>query len=100
VTNSMKVNSVEQAAFGDVILYQTADGASAIDVFLKGETVWLTLNQMAELFGRDNSVISRHLRNIFQTGELLREATVAKNATVQDEGGRRVTRHIEWYNLT
>jgi prophage maintenance system killer protein len=95
----MKDNSVEQAAFGDVILYQTADGASAIDVFLKGETVWLTLNQMAELFGRDNSVISRHLRNIFQTGELLREATVAKNATVQDEGGRRVTRHIEWYNL-
>lgn len=84
---------------GEIILYQSEDGTSAFDVHLKDETVWLSLNQMAELFGRDNSVISRHLRNIFQTGELPREATVAKNATVQDEGGRRVTRYIEWYNL-
>ncbi len=54
---------------------------------------------MAELFGRDKSVISRHLRNIYKSGELERDATVAKNATVQKEGGRRVTRQIEWYNL-
>ncbi|MEZ0328513.1 MAG: hypothetical protein ABWK15_02940 [Dissulfuribacterales bacterium] len=50
---------------GEIILYQSEDGISALDVHLKDETVWLTLNQMAELFGRDNSVISRHLRNIF-----------------------------------
>ncbi len=94
MTSAMQENEKEQGQFGQVILYQAADGSSGIDVFLKDETVWLTLNQMAELFGRDNSVISRHLRNIFQTGELLREATVAKNATVQSEGGRQVTRHM------
>jgi len=84
---------------GEIVLYQSEDGHAAIDVQLKDETVWLTLNQMAELFGRDKSVVSRHLRNIFETGELAREATVAKNATVQDEGGRKVTRDIESFNL-
>jgi prophage maintenance system killer protein/prophage antirepressor-like protein len=85
--------------YGEIVLYQADDGHSVIDVHLKDETVWLTLNQMAELFGRDKSVISRHLRNIFKTGELERDATVAKNATVQIEGRRRVTRYIEWFNL-
>ncbi len=85
--------------YGEIVLYQADDGHSVIDVHLKDETVWLTLNQMAELFGRDKSVISRHLRNIFKTGELERDATVAKNATVQNEGRRRVTRYIEWFNL-
>lgn len=66
---------------GDVILYQTEDGRTALDVRLAGETVWLTLNQMADLFGRDKSVVSRHLRNIFVTKELSKKATVAKNAT-------------------
>src|SRR5437667_8407339 len=54
---------------------------------------------MAELFGRDKSVISRHLRNVFASGELEREATVAKNATVQREGGREVAREVEFFNL-
>ena len=85
--------------YGEIVLYQAEDARSVIDVRLKDETVWLTLNQMAELFGRDKSVISRHLRNIFKTGELERDATVAKNATVQKEGGRHVTRQIERYNL-
>ena len=88
-----------QADLGEIIIYQSEDGNSAIDVHLKDETVWLTLNQMGELFDRDKSVISRHLRNIFQAGELERDTTVAKNATVQTEGGRRVTRDIERYNL-
>lgn len=66
---------------------------------LDRETVWLSLSQMTELFGRDKSVISRHLRKIFQSGELEREATVAKNATVQSEGGREVVREIEFFNL-
>lgn len=85
--------------YGEIVLYQSDDSCSVIDVRLKDETVWLTLNQMANLFGRDKSVISRHLRNIFETGKLERDATVAKNATVQNGGGRRVNRYIEWFNL-
>ncbi len=84
---------------GEIILFQVENGQPALDVTLKDETVWLTLNQMSDLFDRDKTVISRHLRNIFQTSELTREATVAKNATVQVEGGRKVTRDIEGYNL-
>lgn len=88
-----------QPDHGNIILYKSEDGKAAIDVRLADETVWLTLKQMSEIFDRDKSVISRHLRNIFDTGELAREATVAKNATVQDEGGREVTRNIEYFNL-
>ena len=84
---------------GELILYQSADGHTRVDVQLKDESVWLTLNQIADLFERDKSVISRHLRNIFQSGELVREATVAENATVQQEGTRKVSRIIEWFNL-
>lgn len=84
---------------GKIIVYQSDDGKSVIDVRLKDETVWLSLKQLSELFDRDKSVISRHLRNIFETGELQREATVAKNATVQSEGGRTVKREIEYFNL-
>ena len=85
--------------FGEFVLYQTEDGETALDVRLDGDTVWLSLNQMAELFDRDKSVISRHLSNIFKSGELDREATVAKNATVQMEAGREVTRQVEYFNL-
>lgn len=84
---------------GEIILYQSPDGRAALDVRLEGETLWLSLNQMAGLFERDKSVISRHLRNIFKTGELDREATVAFFATVQEEGGRLVERQIEFFNL-
>ena len=80
-------------------IYQTADGKTQIDVRMEKDTLWLTLLQIAELFDRDKSVISRHLKNIFDTGELLREATVAKNATVQTEGDRYVSREIEYFNL-
>lgn len=55
---------------GEIILYQSEDGRATLDVHLKDETVWLTMNQMAELFGRDNSVSSRHLRSVFPPGEL------------------------------
>lgn len=72
---------------------------AALDVRLKAETLWLNLNQMAGLFERDKSVISRHLRNIYKTGELSRKATVAFFATVQEEGGRQVERRIEYFNL-
>jgi len=82
----------------EIILYQPNETVS-LEVRLDEETVWLTLNQMSILFGRDKSVISRHIATIFKEKELEREATVAKNATVQNENGRTVLRTIEYYNL-
>ncbi|OGR28764.1 MAG: hydroxyacid dehydrogenase [Desulfuromonadaceae bacterium GWB2_53_15] len=81
------------------LVYQTEDGKLKIDVRFEGETVWLSLNQLAELFQRDKSVISRHIKNVFDEGELLPEGTVAKSATVQIEGNKQVTREIEFFNL-
>jgi hypothetical protein len=83
----------------EFLLYQTEDGRTRIDVRLENETVWLTLNQMVELFQRDKSVISRHIGNVFKEGELSRDSTVAKFATVQKEGKRNVSRDVEFYNL-
>ncbi len=84
---------------GEILMYKPKGRLTEIQVNLKEQTVWLNLNQIAELFGRDKSVISRHLRNIFKTRELTKKATVAKNATVQTEGGREVIRQVEYYNL-
>lgn len=70
-----------------------------LEVNMKDETVWLTLDQLAQLFNRDKSVISRHIRNVFAEEELERTSTVANFATVQNEGNRSVTRNIEYYNL-
>lgn len=84
---------------GQIAIYQTEDGHTQIDVRMEADTLWLTLLQMAELFNRDKSVISRHLKNIFDSGELSQEATVAKTATVQTEGSRQVSREIEYFNL-
>ena len=67
-----------------IVVYKSNDGIVQLDVQLADETVWLTLSQLAILFDRDKSVISRHLRNIYAEGELTREASVAKNATVQN----------------
>jgi hypothetical protein len=83
----------------EIILYQSGELAEHIEVRLDEDTVWLTLNQMAQLFNKDKSVISRHLTNIYKEGELRKEATVAKNATVQTESGRKVKREIDYYNL-
>ncbi len=82
-----------------ILIYQTEDGQTQLEVNLEKETIWLTLNQMSDLFGRDKSVISRHLRNIFKTRELSKKATVANFATAQTEGNRHVTRQIEYFNL-
>ncbi|MBE6015883.1 MAG: cell filamentation protein Fic [Lachnospiraceae bacterium] len=84
---------------GEVIIYQTEDGLSKLEVNLQDETVWLSIDQMAELFQRDKSTISRHIKKIFEEEELVREATVAFFATVQNEGGRQVERNIEYFNL-
>ena len=84
---------------GQILLYQTPDGESRIEVTLQGETVWLSLDQMAELFQRNKSTISRHIKNVFEEGELQPDATVAFFATVQNEGKRKVERDIAYYNL-
>jgi hypothetical protein len=83
----------------EIVLFQSGELSEHIEVRLDEHTVWLTLNQMAQLFNRDKSVISRHLANVFREGELIQEATVAKNATVQIESGRKVQRSIDYYNL-
>lgn len=84
---------------GEFILYQTDDGRTRIEVRMQDETIWLSLNQLAELFQVDKSGVSRHLKNIFETGELQLAATVANFATVQQEGERTVTRNVDHYNL-
>jgi hypothetical protein len=90
---------VNESAASELILYQTDDQETKIDVRLAGDTVWLSLNQMAELFQRDKSVISRHIKNVFDEGEIDRPSTVAKFATVQSEGERSISRDIEFFNL-
>lgn len=80
----------------EIVVYEAPDGEVRVDVHLDRETVWLSLNQMADLFERDKSVISRHLRNVFDSGELEREAVVAKNATTAADGK---TYQVELFNL-
>jgi hypothetical protein len=80
-------------------LHQCEHGQTRVEVRFDGETAWLSLGQMAELFQREKSVISRHVKNVFVEGELSVEATVAKSATVQREGEREVTREVEYFNL-
>ena len=84
---------------GQVILYQTPDGESKIEVRLENDTVWLSADQMAELFQRNKSTISRHVKNVLEDGELEEASTVAFFATVQNEGDRKVERKIAFYNL-
>ena len=83
----------------EMIIHTTEDGLTKVNVNFDGDTVWLTMNQMAELFQRDKSTISRHIKNVFEEGELNREATVAFFATVQTEGERTVERMLDYYNL-
>ncbi len=83
----------------ELLIYTASDGSTQVQVRLQEEMVWLTLSQIADLFQRDKSVISRHIANIYKEGELEPEATVAKYATVQREGERQVNRELEHYNL-
>ena len=82
-----------------LVIYQIENGEIRIEVQICNESVWLSLNQMANIFERDKSVISKHLKNIFQTEELDRHSTVAKFAIVQQEGEREIKRWVEYYNL-
>lgn len=84
----------------EVLIYITEDGTVKLEVTMEAETVWLNLNQLCELFQRDKSVISRHIKNIYTEGELEESSTVAFFATVQNEGGRSIERKIAYYNLS
>ena len=95
-----KENNILESSKGQLLVYRDNDGSVKLEVRLQDETIWLTINQMAKLFGVDKSGISRHVKNIFESSELLREATVAKFATVQNEGNRNVTRVLEYYYLS
>ena len=83
----------------EIIIYQPDDITVRIDVRIEDETVWLNRYQIAILFGRDVKTIGKHINNVFLEGELQKNSTVAKFATVQNEGGRLVERQVEYYNL-
>lgn len=83
----------------DITLFTSEDGEVSLNVPLDKETVWLSLKQMSELFGRDKSVISRHIKKIFDSDELYKNQTVAYFATVQNEGSKTVERIIEYFNI-
>ena len=83
----------------EFLLYTAPNGAIKVEVLLSNETIWLTQKRMAELFGVGVAAISKHLDNIYESGELQREATLSVLETVQQEGVRQVTRKLEYYNL-
>ena len=82
-----------------IVIYQTEDGQTQIDVRLENETVWLTQAQMVELFQTTKQNVSLHVGNVFKEGELEQEATVKEYLTVQNEGNRKVARKVKYYNL-
>ena len=83
----------------EIVIYKDGELEIEVQVNSDNDTVWLTLNQIAELFERDKSSISRHISNIYKNGELDRNSTVAKIATVQKEGERSIERALDYYNL-
>lgn len=84
---------------GDLIIYEDENNKIEIEAFLYDETIWLPLNKIAELFEKDKSTISEHIKNIFDEQELDKNSTVGKFPTVQIEGKRKVNRNIDYYNL-
>ncbi len=83
----------------EMVLYQTEEGDVAVDAYIKDESIWITQKSMAELFGVQTPDISKHLTNIYEEGELSKEATISKMEIVQNEGGRQVKRRPIFYNL-
>jgi hypothetical protein len=82
-----------------IILYHTKSGGIELHVDNSQETVWATINQIADIFNVQKSAISKHIKNIYESEELSESSTVSKMETVQKEGSRNVSRNIEYYNL-
>jgi len=89
----------DRAKQGELLLYQTEDGKTRVEVRLEEETVWLNQKTMAELFQKDVRTINEHIKNIYAEGELSPEATIRKFRIVQSEGAREVSRDVDFYNL-
>ena len=94
---SMATEIQKYAPQGEVVIYQTEDGKSRIDVMLENETVWLTQEQMAALYDRDKTVVTRHINNVYNDGELDRKSTSAKYAFVPETRERQY--EVTLYNL-
>ena len=90
--NYINQNTADQ---GDIVIYRSQDGVTKIDVRFSDENVWLSLDQLAELFGRNKSTVSRHLKNIFEEEELVKDSVVAKIATTATDGK---TYMVDYYN--
>ena len=86
-------------SFTEVLMYKTPNNELHVEIYVQDETLWLRQQKIAELFGVVKSTISEHLSNIYNSGELQKEASVRKFRTVQNEGGRKVNRDLEYYNL-
>ncbi|MBP7552858.1 MAG: virulence RhuM family protein [Spirochaetes bacterium] len=86
-------------SFTEFVIYTSPNGKIKVEIFLHNENVWLTQAKIAELFGVERSVVTKHLLNIFKEGELIKESTCANFAQVKKEGERTVSRQIEFYNL-
>ncbi len=89
----------EDASKGDLLIYKTSDDSVKVDVVVQDESVWLSQKNLATLFATDKTVVSKHIKNILTEGELEEKRTVAKIATVQQEGERQVSRSISYYSL-
>jgi hypothetical protein len=94
-SNAMQDNTPNN----EIIIYEGAEGQPRVEVRMQGDTVWLSQSKIAELFGTTRANISIHAKNIFEEGELAKNATVKEYLTVQKEGDREVSREIEHYNL-
>ena len=99
VADRMSKADAQKTDQSKVVLYQTADRKVTVDVRFARETFWLTQKALAELFGVKTPAVNKHLKNIYASGELTREATISKMETVQTEGGREIARQLEFYNL-
>ena len=94
----MKIKKTTEG-FNEILLYTTPNEKVKVEIYLQDETIWLPQQKIADLFGVDRTVVTKHLINIYKEGELDKEATCAKIAQVQTEGGREVNRTIEFHNL-
>ena len=91
-----KIQSTTKDGFNEILLYNTPNGKVKVEIYLQNETIWLTQQKIADLFGVDRSVITKHLKNIFKTDELLEESVCAKIAHTADDGKSYLT---QFYNL-
>lgn len=94
-----KNNLAPKEGLNEILLYTTRNGKVKVEIYLQNETIWLTQQKIADLFGVERSVVTKHLSNIYNENELNKEATCAKIAQVQTESLRSVSRQIEFYNL-